>query len=166
MTLSKTTTLKSLLIASIMGVAFSTAASAADKGVIVIARDGSQHEVVFDNLKHIEIGSTAVTVHHVDGTTHTREIGDIDRLMIGAATSGINDIVDNGNIAVWPTTVTESVNIAGATAGATVTVADINGRTFTSELDSDGRATINVASMPAGILIVNVDNHTVKIIKK
>lgn len=158
--------LTGMIVAGFAYIAAPVDMSAADNGIIVIARDGSRHEVIFDNLNYIEIGNTAVTVHHSDGDSHTHDYTDVDRILIGAKTSAIDNVTAAGDIAIWPSTVVEAVNVAGAKAGAVITVADTAGRQFTTSADSDGTAIIDVTAMAPGVIIVNVNNHSVKLIKK
>lgn len=138
-------------------------------GVAIVKTDGTTHHVVFEDIDRIEIGSGSVTVHHATSATTTHDMADIERIDIGVSglSSGIADAVAEGSIAVWPTVVESSINIAGAVADTTVNVFSINGRNVASaKTDADGSASVNLAGLPAGHYIVAVGAHTVKIVKK
>ncbi len=141
-------------------------AAAADKAVVVIGKDGSQHEVLLNAVSRIEVGTEYITLHEAEGNSTQHAISDIDRIMVGTESTSIKEIVSKGNVAVWPTVTDGLVNVAGATAGAEVKVYDLNGALVQSATASEGNATINLSGAKSGMYVVSVAGNTVKIIKK
>lgn len=138
-------------------------------GVAIVKVDGTTHHVVFEEIDRIEIGNESVTVHHATAAPATHAMADIQRIDIGVSglSSGISNAVAEGSIAVWPTVVESSINIAGAPAETAINVFSINGRNVAStKTDADGSASVNLSGLPAGHYIIAVGAHTVKIVKK
>lgn len=156
-----------LLLATTVTCCMWQASMATTPGVAIIKADGTQHTVEFAALHRIDIGETAVTVHHTTAEPTTHNMADIERIDIGTDVSGIADITARGEIAVWPTVATDVVNVAGAKADAAVKLFDLNGRCVASaQTDNSGAASLNVAALTPGAYVLGVANHTVKIIKK
>lgn len=140
----------------------------AEKSVVVIGKDGSKHEVLLTEQTRLELGSGTVTVQEANGNSTQHNVSDIDRILIGSESSGINDLVSQGNIAVWPTMTDGPVNIAGATAGSVVSVFDLNGAKAVADgtVGEDNGAIVDLSDLKPGIYVLTISNHSVKIIKK
>lgn len=142
-------------------------ASGAGQAVVVIAKDGTQHQVALADVDRMDIGTDRLTLSDRNGGSKEVAYADLDRVLIGADASSISEIVKPGEIAVWPTRVETAVNISGLGKGAVAKVYDLGGA-----LRGQGRAssegdvlTIDLSGAEAGVYIVNVENHSVKIIK-
>lgn len=60
-----------------------------------------------------------------------------------------------------------SVSVDGLTAGTDMRIYTIKGQLVASTLtDSEGNATLSLASLPAGIYLINYDDTTIKFIKR
>lgn len=157
---------KILLSGVLFMASLAPAASAAEKSVVVIAKDGTSKEVLLSAVQRIEIGSTGITLHHSEGETHAVEYANVDRVLIGAESAAIDGIVAKGNIAVWPTAVTSNVNIAGLANGAVAAVYSIDGRCIASQkAGQDGKISFDLSNAAAGTYIVKADKTSVKIVK-
>ena len=143
-----------------------SAAADGTKGVVLISTDGSQHQMLLEHVDRMEIGPTATTLKHIEGTSHTVEHKDIDRIMIGAEVTSIGLIAAPGEIAVWPTTATDVVNISGLEAGTAISLFDIKGSKVKTVAGVDGITTIGVENLPTGVYVVTFGSQSVKIIKK
>lgn len=138
----------------------------AEKGVVLVKADGSQLEHALGDVDHIAIGSQSVTLHHSSGDTHEVAFGDLDRILIGAEVTAIKSIMNDGDLAVWPTRTAGPVNATGLKAGAAVEVYGTDGQLVASaKADSDGTATLDISSAAPGIYIVAVQGNSVKIVK-
>lgn len=134
-------------------------------GVAVIKADGSTHNVEIADIQRIDIASDALTIHQNSGTSTGHAYADIERLDIGVALSGISGITADGSVAVWPTLVTESVNVSGAPAGTRVVVYNVAGSAVASAVAPDGTLSVDMSALSAGAYIVSVGKHSVKIVK-
>lgn len=134
-------------------------------GVAVIKTDGSTHHVELAAIERIDIASGALTIRHVSGSSSEHAYADIERMDIGVALSGIAGIVADGSVAVWPTSVRESVNVSGAPAGTRVTVYNIAGSAVASAVCGEGVLSVDLSALSAGAYIVSVGRQSVKIVK-
>lgn len=157
--------LKLLMVSALLAFAAS-AALAQSLGVAIIKADGSTHTVEFESLNRIDISAGTVTVHHATAEPVTHNMADIDRIDIGTDVAGIADITADGSIAVWPTVVTSTINVAGAGNDTSVTVISLAGQQVATAKTVDGKAVIDLSAATPGVYIINVGKHTVKIIKK
>ncbi|MBD5219228.1 MAG: hypothetical protein HDS72_03155 [Bacteroidales bacterium] len=135
-------------------------------GVIVVKADGTSYEIELAQVDRINFGSSDVEVVGTSGQSQEFAYADVDRIMLGSPLSGISFITSEGNIAVWPKTVSSTLNIAGAQPGTEVRVYTIGGQLAASGRCSDGTLTLDLGNAPAGVCIVAVGNFTVKIIKQ
>lgn len=156
------------LAVALLTAAMLFAASAAEKAVVIVTKDGQQLETVISSLNRINIGSDAIEVVTDRGAT-SHAIADIDRINIqDASMSAVADILGEGEIAVWPTVVETAVNVTGLPDGAKVTVYDLSGKTVAAATAADGVTTaIDLSGAASGIYLVNTGNGAaVKIVKK
>lgn len=163
-----TTFLRLTLLVAVMAVGsvFSLGAQEHGEYVVVIPQSGEQYTVKMDDVDRITLGDREVTVSTNSGQTKSYGYGDVDRILIGAKTDGIRTITAGGNIAVWPTLVTSTLHIAGAEAGIPVKVFDVSGKLVSESKTTTDTLELNLENAPAGICIVCIGNHTVRIVKK
>lgn len=139
----------------------------AEKGVILIDSDGNQRQMTLAEVKRVDIGTSGLTLHHVDGSSSAHEYANIDRLLIGAETTSVKNLMSDGEIAVWPTRTSSSVNVTGAKPATAVSVHSLNGALVcTAQADSEGSATVDLSSSNTGVYIITVGSHSVKIVKE
>lgn len=141
-------------------------AETAGKGVVVISKDGSRHEVALSDVRRIDIGQTGVTVNHRDGESHERKFEEIDRILIGSAVAGIEDAVKDGDVVVWPTVTDGPVNIAGLADGTQIAVYDLAGNIIAEHVSQGDVAKIDLAAAVSGVYVVSFGKESVKVIKK
>lgn len=137
-------------------------------GVAVVKADGTVHAVELDHIDRIDIADDNVTVHHRSGQSASHDIADIERIDIGVAVAGIDRVMeDDGDIAVWPTTVDNTLNIRGAAQATPIAVYNIGGACVaTATAGTDATVTLDLSAIAPGAYIVTIGNHSVKIIKK
>lgn len=152
----------------IMAAAIALPASVSAEGLVAVmlAKDGTSYEIALDRVSRIALGADDVTIESVSGDNTSMPYTDVDRILIGAKPSGVADAVSRGEIAVYPTVTDREVHIAGADAGAPVRVYGIDGSLVCTATAADGVTTLDVSQARAGMLLVQVAGHTVKIIKK
>lgn len=139
----------------------------AEKGVILIDSDGNQRQMTLAEVKRVDIGTSGLTLHHVDGSSSAHEYANIDRLLIGAETTSVKKLMAEGDIAVWPTRTSALVNVTGANPATTVTVHSLSGALVSSaQTDADGSATVDLSSSNTGVYIITIGSHSVKIVKE
>jgi len=156
---------KALVLPAIMAIGV-VSASASGDSVVILAKDGTSYTAKMAEVKKIDLGVTGLVLTTTAGGEATYAYADVDRILIGADAAGITDVVAGGEIAVWPTVVTDVVNVAGAEAGTPVKVFALNGSLVASATASDGTLTVNMAGAPSGVCIVAIGDKSVKIIKK
>ncbi len=83
-------------------------------------------------------------------------------IRVSIETTGINGIAGNSNIKVYPNPVRDILNINGVKAGNTIMLYDISGRLLLQQTALANQATINIASVAAGVYqLVIADISTV-----
>lgn len=138
----------------------------AEQGIVVIAKDGSQTEVSMPKVQRIDIGDSGITLHQAGAGSVGIAYDDLDRILIGAEISAVKDIVATGEIAVWPTRVTDCVYITGISAGTVATAHSLGGiQAASATAGDDSTARLDLSQAPAGVYIINAGNHSVKVIK-
>lgn len=158
--------LTQILCGTALTLASAGIAESAEKAVVVISADGTQRQELLTNVDRIEIGETSLTLKTVGGETRTTAYDELDRILIGAEYSAIQQITSPGDIAVWPTVTSDNLNVTGLQPGDAVTVYDLRGAVAVRTIATDGMTTVSVASLPSGAYIVAAGKHSVKIIKK
>lgn len=153
------------LSALVLALACAASVAAEEKAVVIVSADGSQRQEVLDNVDRIEMGSSSLTLKTLGGKSETLDYKDIDRILIGAEHDAVKQIPAPDEIAVWPTATSDRINITGLTEGETVSIVDLKGVTAMQAEATDGLTTLNLRSLPDGIYLVSVRNHSVKIIK-
>lgn len=142
------------------------AAIAEEKAVVMLAKDGTSYEVTLNEDTRISLGQGDVTLSGAAGKEKTLPYGEIDRILIGTAASGVSDLIANGEIAVYPSVTEGPLTIAGAEAGTEISVYDINGSLVQKACAADAPLTLDLSGAQAGVMIVRIGNYPVKIIKK
>lgn len=163
-----TTFFRLTLLGAVMAVGSVFTMRAEERGeyIVVIPQSGEQYTVKMADVNRITLGEQEVVVSTNSGQTKSYGYGDVDRILIGANTDGILDITAGGNIAVWPTLVSSTLHIAGAEAGTPVKVFDVSGKPVAESKTTSDTLELNLESAPAGICIVCIGKHTVRIVKK
>ena len=108
----------------------------------------------------------AVVVISTDGTQRQEALESIDRILVGVEWNAIKELVAPGEIAVWPTAVTDVVNISGLSEGETVSIVDLKGATAAKAVANGTVTSVNLKNLPAGVYVLNAAKQSVKIIKK
>lgn len=155
-----------ILCGAILTLAGAGIAGAAEKAVVVISADGQQRQELLTNVDRIEIGKNSVTVKTTGGDAWSEPFDEIDRILIGAEYSAVQQITSPGDIAVWPTVTSDFLNVSGLHNGDIIKVYDLNGTLCVSATANDGLTSVNLSPIPAGAYIVTTGKHSVKIIKK
>lgn len=136
------------------------------KAVVVISTDGSQREEVIENVDRIELGSNSLTLKSVGGAAETVDYKDIDRVMIGAEWTAVKKITAPGEIAVWPVTTSDVINISGLAKGEPVTVYNVKGAAAVQTVAGGELTSLSLKQLQAGVYVVTAGSKSVKIIKK
>lgn len=141
------------------------AASANAGNVIVITKGGDQYEVEVANFDRISFGETSLQMIPKSGDDTTVPYADVEKILFNS-TSGISGIVKDGNIAVWPKTVSDVLYVSGAPEGTRVAVYSQNGMLITSGVANGETLTLDLQAAPSGVCVVSVGKESVKIIKR
>ncbi|MBD5325738.1 MAG: T9SS type A sorting domain-containing protein [Bacteroides sp.] len=151
----------------ILGIACVAGASAQEKkAVVVISTDGTQRQEALESIDRIELGQTSLTLKTTGGENETIDYANIDRILVGVEWNAIKELVAPGEIAVWPTAVTDVVNISGLPEGETVSIVDLKGATAAKAVANGTVTSVNLKNLPAGVYVLNAAKQSVKIIKK
>lgn len=144
-------------------------ANAESLGVAVISTDGSVSSVEIEKIERIDILPEAIKIVQTGGEENSYSINDINRIDIGVKVtpSGIQQITNEGNIAVWPTAVTSTLNISGAKSDTPVQVFNAAGQCVANaKTTADTTLSLDLSNLPTGPYIVTVADKSIKIIKK
>ncbi len=142
------------------------AAFAQEKAVVMLAKDGSTYELAMSAVSRIDFGQTEVTMSGTAGQSKAMSYTDIDRILIGAPKSGLADLIARGEVAVYPSVTTGPLTIEGVEAGTEIAVYDLNGMLVKQTRAADTTVQLDLSGAAAGMMIVRVGKHPVKIIKK
>lgn len=93
----------------------------ADQGVVVVSKDGTTMSLTLPEVKRIDIGAEGIVLHSADASTPIAH-ADLDHIKIGTDVTGVKELLKPGDIAVWPTAVSDFVNITGLDIDAPVSV--------------------------------------------
>jgi len=147
----------------------SAIASAQVPSVVVVAKDGSTYSVALTKVDRIDFGAESLTVRDAGGNASEHAYADVDRLLIGELSSGIDNLSRDGNIAVWPTPFTDVVNVAGLAGGTELRLFDLRGNCVATAT-ADGGSTVTTlvtSSLSAGVYVLACgDKKSVKIVKQ
>ncbi|MDE7466793.1 MAG: T9SS type A sorting domain-containing protein [Muribaculaceae bacterium] len=157
--------LNTQICSAVFGLVMATGTVWAEKAVVVVGVDGTQRAEMISDIDRINIGNSALTIVSTDNQSTTINYSDIDRVLIGEEWKAVQDITAPGELAVWPTMTTTTVNISGASAGDPIKVFNLDGAAVIATEAADGLTTIDISAQPAGIYILTVHNQSVKIVK-
>ncbi len=155
-----------LLIVVVMTMSVSVIRAAGDKAVVLISADGSQRQEILTNVDRITLDASSLTLTTIDGKSETVAYNDIDRILIGSEWTSVKQLTVNGEIAVWPTSTTDIVNVGGIEPGERVMITDTKGATVVNAQASDEIISVSLSHLPSGLYILTVKDKSVKIIKK
>ncbi|MDE6300470.1 MAG: T9SS type A sorting domain-containing protein [Muribaculaceae bacterium] len=148
-----------------LGMLFAVGVASAEKAVVVITADGTQRGVMLDDVDRIELGSDALTVQTASGTSETVQYSEINRVLIGSEWQSVKQLTAPGEIAVWPVTTNDLVNVSGLSDGEIVRVYALDGALALQVDAVSGLTTVSLAQLPAGIYVLTAHNQSVKIVK-
>lgn len=153
----------------VAGLATSMTLHAEGIGIAVVKADGTIHEVEFDRIDRVDITPEAITIHQQSGESVSHDVAQVERINIGVKTglSGIENVIEPGDIAVWPTKVETGLNVQGLTKPTTIAVYSLSGVLIKSiDTPADSNVTIDLSALSAGHYIVKIgEKHSVRIIK-
>lgn len=141
-------------------------ASSQDKAVVMLAKDGTSYELVLNQVERIDFNPTEVVMSGASGEANTLAYADIDKILIGTDKTGISELLAKGEIAVYPSVTTGPLTITGADAGTRIRIFDRNGVLLQTAEASDEPLMLDISNASAGVVIVQIGNHAVKVIKK
>lgn len=141
-------------------------AAAQGNAVVMLAKDGTSYELALDKVSRIDFNSTDVTITGKSGELKTMMYADVNRILIGSDGAGLSELLAKDEIAIWPSVTTGPLTITGADPGTVVLVYDQRGILVKNATASDEPLTLDISSASPGIVIVNIGNRSVKVIKK
>lgn len=135
-------------------------------GVIVIDRQGNHTEIPFANLDRINLSDTGIKLITSDGAASSTSYTDLDRIMVGAALSGVGEIAAEASFVLWPS-VTDGIVHLKADKEAEVIVTSMSGaQVVSASLPESGSLTLDLSPLTPSVYIVCCGDNSVKIIKK
>lgn len=157
--------MKNYFVTALLSLGFAFATYAQDTKVNVLYLDGTPHVVQMSQVKTLKITGDDVLLLSADGTTvATHNMADIDKIELTADVTAINtpSKVQAITIRYNGTTITAS----GMTNGHVLTVYATSGAVVAKAKARDGKATINVSDLGAGVYVVKTDGQTLKMVKR
>lgn len=157
--------MKNYFVTALLSLGFAFATYAQDTKVNVLYLDGTPHVVQMSQVKTLKITGDDVLLLSADGTTvATHKTADIDKIELTADVTAINtpSKVQAITIRYNGTTITAS----GMTNGRALTVYATSGAVVAKAKARDGKATINVSDLGAGVYVVKTDGQTLKMVKR
>ena len=157
--------MKNYFVTALLSLGFAFATYAQDTKVNVLYLDGTPHVVQMSQVKTLKITGDDVLLLSADGTTvATHNMADIDKIELTADATAINapSKVQAVTIRYNGTSITAS----GMTNGHVLTVYATSGAVVAKAKARDGKATINVSDLGAGVYVVKTDGQTLKMVKR
>lgn len=157
--------MKKYFVTAFLSLAFAFATNAQDTKVNVLYLDGTLHVVQMSQVQKLKITGDDVLLLSADGTTvATHKTADIDKIELTADVTAINtpSKVQAVTIRYNGTSITAS----GMTNGRALTVYATSGAVVAKAKARDGKATINVSDLGAGVYVVKTDGQTLKMVKR
>mgnify|MGYP004459285477 FL=1 len=157
--------MKKYFVTAFLSLAFAFATNAQDTKVNVLYLDGTPHVVQMSQVRKLKITGDDVLLLSADGTTvATHKTADIDKIELTADVTAINtpSKVQAVTIRYNGTSITAS----GMTNGSALTVYATSGAVVAKAKARDGKATINVSDLGAGVYVVKTDGQTLKMVKR
>lgn len=157
--------MKKYFVTAFLSLAFAFATNAQDTKVNVLYLDGTPHVVQMSQVQKLMITGDDVLLLSADGTTvATHKTADIDKIELTADVTAINtpSKVQAVTIRYNGTSITAS----GMTNGHVLTVYATSGAVVAKAKARDGKATINVSDLGAGVYVVKTDGQTLKMVKR
>lgn len=157
--------MKKYFVTAFLSLAFAFATYAQDTKVNVLYLDGTPHVVQMSQVKTLKITGDDVLLLSADGTTvATHNMADIDKIELTADVTAINtpSKVQAVTIRYNGTSITAS----GMTNGHVLTVYATSGAVVAKAKARDGKATINVSDLGAGVYVVKTNGQTLKMVKR
>lgn len=134
--------------------------------VVVLTKDGGSHETLISDISRIALGADKLSVVTPDGSSDY-SYSDIDRIDVGVNSAAIEAITADGAIAIWPSPVTDILNVNGAEPATAVKAYAVNGSLVASGITAaDGSLTLDLSAAPSGVCVVTVGARAVKVVKK
>lgn len=156
--------LRKCAIALLMSIGVSAFASTGSD-VVVVTPAGDQYSVAMADVEAIQFESDGFTLK-ADGTDRYFRYDEVDRILVGAESSGINAIATAGRLAIWPSPVETILNVAGVEEGTDVKVYSLSGTLIATGRSNGGIVSLDMTEAPAGTCIVTVGERSAKIIRK
>ncbi len=157
--------LKRFGLAALLTVVSVPAFAQGDK-VILLEKDGTCYELAIADTERINFKEQTVEFVAKSGAEKSVAYADVNRILIGGTLSGIQNLINDGKIAVYPAITDGAVSVAGAEAGTSVRVYSVGGVLVAQAVSAGDVLSLDLSGAPAGALFVQIGNHTVKIIKK
>ena len=157
--------MKNYFVTALLSLGFAFATYAQDTKVNVLYLDGTPHVVQMSQVQKLKITGDDVLLLSADGTTlATHKTADIDKIELTADVTAINtpSKVQAVTIRYNGTSITAS----GMTNGHVLTVYATSGAVVAKAKARDGKATINVSDLGAGVYVVKTDGQTLKMVKR
>lgn len=157
--------MKKYFVTAFLSLAFAFATNAQDTKVNVLYLDGTPHVVQMSQVQKLQITGDDVLLLSADGTTvATHKTADIDKIELTADVTAIN--TPNKVQAVTIRYNGTSITASGMTNGHVLTVYATSGAVVAKAKARDGKATINVSDLGAGVYVVKTDGQTLKMVKR
>lgn len=157
--------MKNYFVTALLSLGFAFATYAQDTKVNVLYLDGTPHVVQMSQVKTLKITGDDVLLLSADGTTvATHNMADIDKIELTADVTAIN--TPNKVQAVTIRYNGTSITASGMTNGHVLTVYATSGAVVAKAKARDGKATINVSDLGAGVYVVKTDGQTLKMVKR
>ena len=134
----------------------------AQDAVTLLQKDGQQISFAFEEKPVITFSDNNLVITTASITLEYG-IADIQKFFFSDSQTAVE------NVKITPVLELDAytVRIAGAKAGATVSLFGPDGKTLNSyKTDSEGSVSFSIAELPQGLYIISSDNLTCKILKK
>lgn len=157
--------LVTVIVSAFLVFSIAVPCSGADRGVIIIDKTGNKYEIAFPQLNKISVGQK-VSVENKSGETVDYDYSEIDRIMIGAETSGIKEAIKDARLAVWPTIFDNEINVSGSEASQQIVIYNLEGKVVLTAHGSESVTTIDTSRLSSGYYVLQTGSQSVKIMKK
>lgn len=157
---------KTYLLSALLFCATAFTASAQDGKINVLYLDGQAHEVAMSRVAKLTVSGDDILLVAKDGSTvATHAVADIDRIDLTATAAGVGKVQGDAT-AIKVRANGYTITAEGMTDGKTLEVYTAAGKLAAKATARGGKATVDAASLAAGVYVIKAEGQSLKVVKQ
>jgi hypothetical protein len=129
--------------------------------------DGSELIVSLSQIQRITFPGNNLALNYVSGSSDLFSLSLVGRIYFTTKTTGADVLEEPAStISVYPNPAKNYLNIANVSGATTIAIFRIDGSKVFEDKAEQGKTTIGISSLPAGMYLLKANNQVVKFIKQ